>query len=64
MPDVVAFFSLQVEECTDTFNFELAQKFCERALDLEPDNVEILQTTGVVSLELEEAEKAITVSFE
>ena len=48
----------------DNFNFELAIKFCERALDMEPDNVEVLEMAGAVFLETGDVEKAKSVSFQ
>ena len=54
---------LQVDECLDNFNFELAVKFCERALDIEPDNVEVLEMAGSVFLETGDIDKAKSVSF-
>ncbi|KAJ7389971.1 hypothetical protein OS493_028023 [Desmophyllum pertusum] len=53
----------QVEECLDNFNFELAVKFCERALDIEPDNVEVLEMAGTVFLETGDIDKAKSVSL-
>jgi len=50
----------QVDECLDNFNFELAVKFCEKALDIEPDNVEVLETAGSVFLETGDTDKAKT----
>lgn len=50
----------QVDECLDNFNFDLAVKFCERALDIEPDNVEVLETAGAVFLETGDTQKAKT----
>ena len=54
---------LQVDECLDNFNFDLAVKFCEKALEIEPDNVEVLEVAGAVYLETGETDKAKTVSF-
>ncbi len=47
----------------DSFEFELAQRFAQRALDMEPDNPRTLETCGVLFLELGEQEKAKHVSF-
>lgn len=47
----------------DNFNFELAIKFCERALDMEPENVEVLEMAGAVFLETGDVDKAKSVSF-
>ena len=47
----------------DSFEFPLAQKFAQRALELEPDNPKALETCGVLLLELGEQEKAKHVSF-
>ena len=52
-----------MDECLDNFNFELAVKFCERALDIEPDNVEVLEMAGSVFLETGDIDKAKSVSF-
>ena len=54
---------LQVDECLDNFNFDLAVKFCEKALEMEPDNVEVLEVAGAVYLETGETDKAKTVSL-
>ena len=53
----------QVDECLDNFNFDLAVKFCEKALEIEPDNVEVLEVAGAVYLETGETDKAKTVSL-
>ena len=54
---------MQVDECLDNFNFDLAVKFCEKALGIEPDNVEVLEVAGAVYLETGETDKAKTVSL-
>ncbi|XP_056375066.1 uncharacterized protein LOC130272994 [Hyla sarda] len=48
----------KTEEYLDNFNFEMAQLFCQRALDLEPDNLEILDMMGNICMELGNGEKA------
>ncbi|KAK2177144.1 hypothetical protein NP493_616g01012 [Ridgeia piscesae] len=48
----------KAEEYIDTFEFEMAQKFCQRALELEPDNVQALETSGTLLLELGELDSA------
>ncbi|XP_058940486.2 uncharacterized protein [Pocillopora verrucosa] len=48
----------QAEECLDNFNYELAIKFCERALGIEPDNLEVLEMAGSVYLETGDMDKA------
>lgn len=50
----------QVDECLDNFNFDLAVKFCEKAREIEPDNVEVLEVAGAVYLETGETDKAKT----
>ncbi len=57
------FVILQAEEYIDTFQYELAQKFCERALTMDSDNLRALETSGTLLLELEQMEKAKAVSF-
>lgn len=52
----------QAEEYIDMFEFEMAQKFCQRALELEPDNVQALETCGTLLLELGELKSAKHVS--
>ncbi|XP_067862840.1 uncharacterized protein si:dkey-12j5.1 isoform X2 [Heptranchias perlo] len=48
----------KAEECMDNFNFELAQMFCQRALDLEPNNLTILDMMGNIFAELGNSDKA------
>ncbi|XP_064410839.1 uncharacterized protein SI:DKEY-12J5.1 isoform X5 [Latimeria chalumnae] len=48
----------KTEECLDNFNFEMAQMFCQRALDLEPTNLRILDMLGNICAELGNGEKA------
>ena len=47
----------------NSFNFDLAVKFCDRALEIQPENVEVLETAGAVFVETGETDKAKTVSF-
>ena len=42
----------QAEECIDRFEYEVAQKFCQRALEQEADNIRALETSGTLLLEL------------
>lgn len=55
--------NFQAEECLDNFNYELAIKFCERALGIEPDNLEVLEMAGSVYLETGDMDKAKSVSL-
>lgn len=48
----------KAEECIDRFEYELAQKFCQRALEIEADNIRALETTGTLLLELGNPEAA------
>ncbi|XP_066302015.1 uncharacterized protein [Branchiostoma lanceolatum] len=48
----------KVEECMDSYNYEVAQKFCQRALELEPDNLRALEVSGSLLLELGDGDKA------
>ena len=41
----------------------MAQKFCQRALELEPDNIQALETCGTLLLEMEELPAAKHVSM-
>jgi len=47
---------LQAEKCIDQFQFELAHKFCQRALEREADNLKALETSGHVMMELKQHE--------
>merc|ERR1712025_199751 len=48
----------KAEQLIDEFNFELAQKFCQRALETEPDNVRALETSASLLLELGNVDSA------
>ena len=47
-----------MEEYLDEFNHDLARRFCERALQMAPDNVRALETSGAVLLEMDDIENA------
>ncbi|KAM5157333.1 LOW QUALITY PROTEIN: uncharacterized protein ACMZJ9_008656 [Mantella aurantiaca] len=53
----------KAEEYLDNFNYEMARLFCQRALDMEPDNLETLGMMGNVCMELGDADKAKQISF-
>jgi hypothetical protein len=36
----------------DTYNYEMAQKFCQRALEIDNDNVRALEITATLLLEV------------
>ena len=46
----------------DSFQVDLAVKFCERALELEPSNVYVLNTMATVLLEAGDTDKAFEVT--
>ncbi|KAM9308102.1 uncharacterized protein PAF06_012247 [Gastrophryne carolinensis] len=48
----------KTEEYMDNFNYEMAQLFCQRALDIEPDNLDTLDMMGNICMELGDADKA------
>lgn len=56
-------FFFKAEQLIDEFNFELAQKFCQRALETDPDNMRALQTSATLLLELGQTESAKHVRF-
>ena len=39
-------------EFMDMYNYEMAQKFCQRALEIDNDNVRALETTATLLLEV------------
>ncbi|XP_077453827.1 uncharacterized protein LOC144072586 [Stigmatopora argus] len=48
----------KTEECMDSFDFQMAGLYCQRALDLESTNLRALEILGHISSELGETEKA------
>jgi len=48
----------KAEECMDEYKYDLAQKFCERALELDSDNVKALELTSGLLLEMGQIESA------
>ncbi|MBN3305633.1 uncharacterized protein LOC136760152 [Amia ocellicauda] len=48
----------KMEEYMDNFDFEMAQMFCQRALDIEPTNLKILDMLGNICAELGNVDKA------
>lgn len=55
---------VQTEEYMDTFNFEMAGLFCQRALDVESDNLQALDMLGHICSELGDVQKAKGISFQ
>ncbi|XP_060595383.1 uncharacterized protein LOC132749586 [Ruditapes philippinarum] len=48
----------KAQDCIDRFEYELAQKFCQRALEIEADNVRALETSGALLIDLGNLEAA------
>ncbi|XP_034730847.1 probable assembly chaperone of rpl4 isoform X1 [Etheostoma cragini] len=48
----------KTEECMDSFDFEMAGLFCQRALDLDPTNLLALDMQGHICFELGDTQKA------
>lgn len=55
---------MQTEEYMDTFDFEMAGLFCQRALDVESDNLQALDMLGHICSELGDVQKAKEISFQ
>ncbi|XP_070532658.1 uncharacterized protein [Ptychodera flava] len=49
----------KAEEYIDTLDYELALKFCQRALEVDENRVQALETAGTVYIELGDAESAL-----
>jgi tetratricopeptide (TPR) repeat protein len=41
----------KTEDCIDSFDYELAEKFCQRAFDLDPQNLRTLEMLGFLRLQ-------------
>ena len=52
----------QVNECVEHFEYDLALHYCETALPFAPSNVEVLETTGGLLLEMGDISRAIEIS--
>lgn len=52
---------MKVEEYMESFSFDLAEKFCTRALELSPDNLNALDMAASVYLEIGQNEEAAKV---
>ncbi|KAK6165941.1 hypothetical protein SNE40_022747 [Patella caerulea] len=48
----------KAEEFLDQFDYDLAQKFCQRALEVDNENVRAIELTGTVLLEMGDPESA------
>lgn len=60
----VADLKPRILENIDKLEYPAAYTFCQKALELEPHNAEVLEITGQVELELEHFELAKKVSFQ
>ena len=52
----------QVNECVENFEYDLALHYCETTLVVSPSNVEALETTGGLLLELGDVKRATQIS--
>lgn len=48
----------KTEECIDDFDFDMARLYCQRALDIEPTNLTLLDMMGNICSELGDVDKA------
>lgn len=48
----------KTEECMDNFDFPMAKMYCQRALDIEPTNLTVLDMLGNICAELGDMDKA------
>lgn len=48
----------QAQSSIDTYDFDMAQRFCQKALEMDSDNVRALETTGLVMLEVQNLDAA------
>ena len=53
----------QVNDCVEHFEYDLALQYCETALAVAPSNVEVLETTGGLLLELGDVKRATEISL-
>ena len=53
----------KIASLIDTCEFQSAHTLCTRALSIEPENTQLLETTGIIELELEMYEQAKKVKF-
>jgi len=53
----------KADEYVNSLDYELARKFCQRALEAEPENVRALETLGFVELQSGDYERARHVFF-
>ena len=51
-------YCLKAEELMDTFQFELAKSFCDRAIEQEPTHLKALETCGIIAIELGDLDRA------
>lgn len=52
------FTCYKAQDCIDRFEYELAQKFCQRALETDSDNVRALEMSGSLLIDLGNLEAA------
>ena len=52
-----------MNECVENFEHDVALHYCETALAVAPSNVEVLETTGGLLLEMGDIKRAIEISL-
>lgn len=53
----------KAEELIDEFKYDLAEKFCKRAIDIEPDNIQAMEMYGFLLLQMGDIDQARPVYF-
>lgn len=54
---------VQTQEYMDSFDFDMAGLFCQRALDVDSNNLQALDMLGHICSELGDMQKAKSISF-
>ena len=52
-----------MDECVDSFQVDLACKFADRALEMDPDNTQVLDTLASLLVETNDCDRAVEISF-
>ena len=53
----------QIQKSLDSYDYEMAQKYCQKALEMDNENIKVLEITGQVMMDVGDMEAAKQVRF-
>ena len=53
----------RAKKCQENYDYDMAKRYCKRAIEMEPDNVEVLENIGSIFMDFGDWDSAQEVFF-